>query len=96
MVFLIKKPPERADRLRNAIGQRGTPRKMLAGSWISDLAALGKAVVLCETCARKWIPAKVGYIAKQLWPGAQFVLGDCDGCGHPCQGTLYVPERGKN
>lgn len=93
MAFLPKSPT-RNDRLRNAIGQRGAPRKMLAGSWIADLAALGKAIVLCNMCERKFNPRSVGYASKQLWPGATFVIGDCDGCGRQCQGTLYVPERG--
>ena len=93
-MVLILKSPTRADRLKNSIGQRGAPKRMLAGSWISDLAALGKAIVLCDWCKRKFNPKSVGYVAKALWPGQNFVMGDCDGCGRQCQGTLHVPERG--
>ena len=92
MVLILN--PKNQDRLRNAVGQRGAPSRMLAGSWISDLAALGKAIVLCELCQRKWNSKSYGYVAKALWPGQNFVMGDCDGCGKPCQGTLYIPERG--
>ncbi len=95
MVFHIKQPPTRKSIVRNAQGQRGAPSKRLAGGWISDLAALGKAVILCESCKRKWKPAKVGYVPKRLWPGApDHVVGDCDGCGQMCRGILYLPERG--
>jgi len=95
MVLIIDKNPTRQAQLRKAGGQRGTPRRMLPGSWISDLAALGKAIVLCVNCAQKWQPAKVGYVSKRLWPGApDHVIGDCDSCGQMCRGTLYLPERG--
>ena len=95
MVFYIKQATTRANRLGNARGQRGTPRGMLSGSWISDLAALKKAIVLCDMCARKWNPAKAGYVSKRLWPGApDHVVGDCDSCGTMGRGTLYTSEGG--
>lgn len=93
-MLTIKKPLSKAEQLRLAAGQRGTPKKMLAGSWISDLAALGKAIVLCENCVRKWNPKSVGYASRQAVPGYNYVIGDCDACGNHCQGTLYLPERG--
>lgn len=82
-----------ADRLRSAIGQRGAPTKTMRGTWISDLAALGKAIVLCEMCVRKWDPARHGYESKDIFPGQKFVLGECDACGVQCQGTLHIPVR---
>jgi len=95
-MFNIVHAPTRATRMRNARGQRGTPRRMLPGSWLSDLAALGKAIVLCDMCARKWNPAGVGYVSKRLWPGApDYVVGDCDSCGQMGRGTLYTSERGQ-
>ena len=95
MVFYIKQSVSRKTILRNARGQRGAPPKRLAGSWVSDLAALGKAIILCERCNKKWVPAKAGYASKRLWPGApDYVVSNCDGCGEMGRGTLYLPEKG--
>lgn len=80
------------DRLRGAERPGGAPHGRLAGGWISDLAALQKAIVLCHSCARKWQPERYGYRAKRLLQWEQFVLGDCDGCGLFTQGTLFLSE----
>ncbi len=59
----------------------GAPTKRLAGGWLSDLAELGKAIVLCSDCERKWDPKNYGYVMSPLWKGQDFVTGDCDACG---------------
>ncbi len=56
------------------------PKKRLAGGWLSDLAELGKAIVLCHQCERKWNARTYGYRKSQIWPGQEFVNGECDGC----------------
>lgn len=68
-------------------------RKVRAGSWLADLAALEKAITLCDSCVRKWNPASYGYVAKDLWPGQKFVLGECDACGCRSQCTLMLKEK---
>ena len=91
MAFLLQ-PDTKVDRVKAAKGQRGAPSKRLAGGWIGDLTALGKAVVLCDGCRRKFDAKRAGYERRQLWPGQKFVLGDCDGCGRWCQGVLHVKQ----
>lgn len=49
----------------------------LAGSYISDLAALRKAIILCPTCLPKFASAKNGYVTETRMPHC---MGKCDGC----------------
>ncbi len=91
-MIAILSSPTKVDRLKAAKGQRGAPAKRLPGGWIGDLVALGKAVVLCDWCRRKFDFRKAGYERRQLWPGQRFVMGDCDGCGRWCQGVLHVKQ----
>lgn len=49
----------------------------LAGSYVSDLAALGKAIVLCLSCATKFNAERVGYSTSEKIPVCR---GRCDGC----------------
>lgn len=79
-------------RLRDA-RHSGKPSRMTAGSWIDDLAALGKAIVLCSMCEVKFNARKYDYRAKDLWPGQKHVAGDCDGCKrHVAQARLFTKE----
>lgn len=71
----------------------GPPRRRLAGGWISDLAALDKAIVLCDLCCRKWKPKNYGYKLQTNVAGQRFVQGACDGCGQWSQCSLFLPER---
>ena len=60
---------------------KGRPAGRPHGGWISDLAELEKAIVLCESrCYKKFKPESVGYIEKQLVPTHDYVISDCDGC----------------
>ena len=53
------------------------PRRLTAGSWVSDLASLKKLVLLCSGCTHKFNPAKLGYRRDPEFPHS---LGKCDGC----------------
>lgn len=64
------------NRLR-AAEARGRPRGRVTGGWIADLAALGKAIVLCDLCVHRFKPSAYGYKAPGNLPA---VRGDCDGC----------------
>jgi len=78
----------------NAAAKPGAPSKTLAGSWISDLVALGKAIVLCPSCEKKFPAARVGYKHKILGMDLDVVAGDCDWCGHFFnRAKLFLPER---
>lgn len=62
----------------------GTGRKpgQLAGTHVTDLAALGLAIWLCQECHPKFNSAAYGYTTDIKMP---FVRGNCDGC------KTYVP-----
>lgn len=76
-----------AERLR-AVEDPGKPRRQLAGTYVSDLSALKKAIQLCGLCLRKWHSANAGYVTKRNLP---FVRGRCDGCGeHHDRMRLFV------
>lgn len=68
----------------------GRPQGRTAGSHIDDLAALGKAIWLCPTDARKFNFIRYEYAHKRDMP---FVRGACDGCGqyHPAC-VMFVPR----
>lgn len=82
--------------LQNYAGQRGAPSGQLSASWLSDLVALGKAVVLCSPCQRKYSQGlkKAGYVAAVRPPFNNGVYGDCDACGTAnTAGKLFLGER---
>ena len=93
MAFVVRDWNEPRNRLKAAEAQRVGPGKgRMAGGWIADLAALNKAVMLCGLCVRKWEPKKYGYRARRLFPGEQYAIGNCDGCGRWDQCTLHLRE----
>ena len=94
MVTIIVDPNSPQRRLREVEGA-GRPWGRLAGGWVADLAALGKAIVLCGFCARKFRPETMGYRKRRLAPGHDGVIGDCDGCKSPmtpCSLYLNQPD----
>lgn len=93
MTFGILRQETLRSRMKSSAGQRGAPSGRTAGGWVSDLAALGKAIVLCDSCVRRWRPRRYGYRARDLFPGQHFVMGECDGCGEWCQGTLHLKDE---
>ena len=95
MVRIIRYPTPTKPSLRYARGQVGPPSKRTAGGWLADLAALDKAIVLCEGCTRKWEPKRYGFEKRKAVPGYEYVVGDCDGCGCFAKGFLFIrAERG--
>lgn len=82
-----------ANRLK-AAASRGRPQGLLRGSWIADLAALGKAVTLCGQCMPRWDARKNGYEQRNVTPNHRFATGECDGCGAThvtC--AMYLPKE---
>jgi len=73
---------------------KGKPKARVTGGWIDDLASMGKAVVLCELCYRKFSPKQYGYeMQRQICPGHSHVIGDCDGCKRTYQRCkLFLKE----
>src|SRR3990167_11314004 len=78
--------------LRSWEGRPGPGPKRAPGGWIADLAALGKAVVLCQLCVNRWEPKKYGYQRRRLVPYTPFVFRACDGCGRLNQCVLHLPR----
>lgn len=59
------------------------------GSYISDLAALYKTIVLCYSCSHKFDHKKYRYYMQREFP---FVLGKCDACKNFGKGNLYLHQ----
>jgi len=93
MVHISSYPTPKRPDLRYARGQLGPPKRRTAGGWVADLAALDKAIVLCEVCERKWEPKRHGYERRKAVPGYDHVVGDCDGCGTFAKGFLFIREE---
>lgn len=58
-----------------------------SGSYIDDLVALKKAVILCDLCVRKFNAKKAGYEKPSRF---STVRGKCDDCREMGFGTLFV------
>lgn len=75
----------------------GRPVRYLAGAWVTDLASLGKAVMLCDNCHTKFNPDGYGYERRDPAIGHRTANGQCDGCGNgkvwpvPCY--MFLPKR---
>ena len=93
MIGIIDRNPSREKQFRSAKAP-GRPNRRLAGGWVADLAALGKAIVLCDFCVRKFNAKACGYKARRVVPYSKYVIGDCDGCKRPNQqATMFLKER---
>lgn len=66
------------DVLKSEEADVGPTHGRTAGSWVYDLAALKKLILLCPFCTHKFNPAKVGYRKDKEFP---HYIGKCDGCG---------------
>ena len=56
------------------------PSKRMGGGWLADLAALGKAIMLCSFCQNKWDHRAYNYEQRDPYPGQRIAIGTCDGC----------------
>ena len=75
---IIRSEKDRTPRVRVFDGiAPGRAAGRLPGGHVTDMAALGKAISLCGTCAPKFAAARYGYVTKRNIP---FVRGRCDGC----------------
>ncbi len=73
----IRNEKEFTRRDRAAIHQ-GRPRlRILPGTRVLDLAALGKAISLCGKCEMEFDAVRNGYLTPRNLPRVQ---GQCDGC----------------
>ncbi len=94
MVAIVKSIWSKKDLMRSAGQRADRPKNKVAGSWISDLAALGKAICLCDLCAHKWKPKAYGYRRVKPVPSHNYVLGTCDGCkARAARCGLYLTEE---
>lgn len=92
---IVTSESERTPRMkaRAAEAPRALPRGRLAGGWVTDLVALGKAVTLCFSCCRKFDAKRHEYHAVRLTETSKFVIGDCDGCrDRLVRCVLYVKQ----
>ena len=61
------------------------------GTWVTDLVALGKMVMLCTLCKHKFNPRKHHYIA---WSKRWLAVAKCDGCNTLDRNVhTYIPEE---
>ena len=83
-----------ANRMRR-VANPGKPSGLTRGAWVADLAALGKAIMLCTlTCQSKWNAKAHRYTPRTIVRTHPFIISDCDGCGAihvPCK--LYRHEE---
>ena len=84
------------EHLKHIAARSGAPKGRLGGGWLADLAALEKAIVLCDFCVRKWNPHAYEYERRDPFPGQRYVKGPCDGCGQfAYQAELHLHKRSK-
>lgn len=85
-------------------GRQTNPKRgyQSAVSWISDLIALRKVIILCNFCRVKFNPRRFGYrrVFVPDWSGktdGYTVNGDCDSCKQFTAmvggGTAFQPEE---
>jgi Pyruvate/2-oxoacid:ferredoxin oxidoreductase delta subunit len=69
----------------------GRTRGRTAGSWVSDIAAQKKCIILCPLCTNKFNPKRAGYRREKDFP---YATGKCDGCGvldNKCSWYIHEP-----
>lgn len=90
MNILVPKPLVRTKRGLVAPEEAfGRPKGKPAGSYVDDLVALGKAIVLCLTCRHRFDFKKARYRVPD-W--GRHVIGRCDGCRFDGANRLYLAE----
>ena len=65
---------------------------MTAGTWVTDLAELGKAICLCPDCEPKFDAKNYHYRKQTRPPFETGVEGECDGCKQTALCKLYLKE----
>lgn len=71
----------------------GRKNGQLAGTWISDLVARRKVIVLCDTpCQSRFYYKRANYYRDARYGSRS--IGTCDGCREwTTRGQLYLPEE---
>ena len=75
--ILVPKPYTKQQRLKG-MEAPGKTKGRTAGSWVDDIAAQKKVILLCPLCTNKFNPARVHYRKEKEFP---YAVGRCDGCG---------------
>jgi hypothetical protein len=95
LLKLVQK--EKSSRGREELSRAtpGRPRRSVAGSYIDDLAALRKAVLLTPDEAKKFNAESVGYGTPRGSDDFCFVTGYSDASGERCNrnGILFLPKE---
>lgn len=75
-----------------AVVDRGRSRngRLTAGSYISDLAELKKAINLCKTCQPKFNVAGSGYYKYREVTGFDHCNARCDDCRHLTECNTFL------
>lgn len=90
-MFAIGHNLDKTARGRASVAQwQHNPRGKLAGSHIHDLAALGKAILLSESEAKKFNAKAVGYSTNPSMPR---VAGYSDASGEFCQQAILFLKK---
>lgn len=93
MFAILRNWNSRENRLKAALFG-GPASGTIRGSWLSDLAALKKAVMLCSSCQPRWKASAHGYERRMVGPGHREARGECDGCGaHNELCAMYLPKE---
>lgn len=58
----------------------GKPQGLTRGAWVSDLAALKKAILLCWQCQPKWNAKAHRYVRRNVTASHREAISNCDGC----------------
>ena len=86
MVAILKSNPTFAQIIHS-----GKKSKQTAGSHVTDIAELGRCLVLCMACEPKFDKYKYGYGQAKDIP---IVRGKCDGCGHYVGCATFLRRMG--
>lgn len=79
-------------KLQNAkrLEHPGRPMGAVHGTWVTDIAELMQAVVLCTFCWKKFDPKRYGYYRTREFK----IRGKCDACKqYESDAKLFVHEK---
>ena len=72
------------------------PSKKLAGTYIDELASLGKAIILCrKNCQKKFNVAGAGYSLYKEVTGMSYHWGRCDDCNERVECNTFLKSSRK-
>lgn len=90
MLVIVKRAWGLRDYLKS-LEDPGRKKGKPVGSYIDDLAALRKAIVLCDFCVKGFNAKHYRYHRQTEYP---YVRGNCDACRrHSDRASLFMPEE---